>query len=681
MSCGDVLNIEDLRTAKRNQVFEAEVITGKKGGVSGGADIDYAVNQNTGQVQKTLPAILRDVGFTPASFDFATGGTLTADDRDKAVYDPVSNTWYTYKGTLPVTIAAGTNPVGNADWSPITDVTIRQEYEDDRVNRISATVNTIADLRALDKTKYSRATVLGYYAPGDGGGGQYYMSTPSAEAGFDNGGSQITATDGAAWSLVHSGVMTLQQFGAKGDGTTDDAEAIQRAFDATEDGSILRALPGSNYKVGTGIVWTKAVLLEGTRTDHSTNPNGSVLQSFPRFTWAGNEGGYILTQKPAAEGECVWGGGVVGVELDGMTTAACCVHLDNTVGARVEVKTRNTRYAGVVVDSDSGTPGAFSNQNIIDVTHVWGTQTVCEASHGVICGGNGGTVAATQQLVKNVSGLFKHGFALVLAEVDNCVVEFINAALQFPANGGGVWLRQPGAQPANHNVIIHCAGRILQDPGVFGTRIVHFVSEGGGINNSGQGLIDWNGDVTDYGTGRVFTGHKYQLRKKISVPVGAFLPGPNVTTERVASLWSCYGLPPSGAAISACIPADFDLSDGYITGIEVFYNSATTESGNGYAITVSASSVTDTETATVVTPERAASYSLPSGGQYRSMRAVHDFPTPLPYKTGDSLYLQVRRDSGDGNSGTLCIMGVRVLYVSTGPVTPGSGSTYVPQWD
>lgn len=125
--CGDVLSLADLQIAKKHQIFEAEVITGKSGGVAGGADIDYATNQVTGQTQKTLPAVLRDAGFSPVSWDFSTGGTLTVNGRDKVVYDPVSKTWYSYAGTLPVTVPAGFNPVGNADWKPQTDPDLREE--------------------------------------------------------------------------------------------------------------------------------------------------------------------------------------------------------------------------------------------------------------------------------------------------------------------------------------------------------------------------------------------------------------------------------------------------------------------------------------------------------------------------------------------------------------------------
>lgn len=122
--CGDVLSLEDLKTAKKHQTFEAEVITGRAGGVASGSEIDYATNQVTGQVQKTMPAILRDMGFDPASFDFTTGGTVT--ERDTVVYNPADNNWYSWSGSLPHVIAPGTDPTADANWKPRTDQLLRQ---------------------------------------------------------------------------------------------------------------------------------------------------------------------------------------------------------------------------------------------------------------------------------------------------------------------------------------------------------------------------------------------------------------------------------------------------------------------------------------------------------------------------------------------------------------------------
>ena len=133
--CGDVLSLEDLKTAKKHQTFEAEVITGRAGGVASGAEIDYATNQVTGQVQKTMPAILRDIGFRPASFDFVSGGTIGVNDRDLAVLWPLpggDGDWYYWEGALPKVIPANSTPastggVADGAWRPVGDLTLRTE--------------------------------------------------------------------------------------------------------------------------------------------------------------------------------------------------------------------------------------------------------------------------------------------------------------------------------------------------------------------------------------------------------------------------------------------------------------------------------------------------------------------------------------------------------------------------
>lgn len=136
MACGDVLSLEDLQIAKKHQIFEAEVITGKVGGVAGGVSIDYAVNQVTGQTQKTLPAVLRDAGFRPAPFTFVSGGVLAVGDSDVAVLWPIQaggdGQYYIWKGTYPKTIPASSTPastggVSPSGWLPLGDITLRSE--------------------------------------------------------------------------------------------------------------------------------------------------------------------------------------------------------------------------------------------------------------------------------------------------------------------------------------------------------------------------------------------------------------------------------------------------------------------------------------------------------------------------------------------------------------------------
>lgn len=111
--CGDVLSLEDLQTAKKHQIFEAEVITGKVGGVAGGASIDTATNPVTGQTQQTLPSLLADLGFDVQSWTSSTGGVLASANQVFLNDTPGSlglGDYYAWGGAFPKTVPAGTDP-------------------------------------------------------------------------------------------------------------------------------------------------------------------------------------------------------------------------------------------------------------------------------------------------------------------------------------------------------------------------------------------------------------------------------------------------------------------------------------------------------------------------------------------------------------------------------------------
>jgi peptidoglycan/xylan/chitin deacetylase (PgdA/CDA1 family) len=102
----ELLSVADLEAAKKQDTFHSEVITGKAGGVVGGADIDYATNAVTGQVQKTLPKILDDIDWSYVGL-FADGVEFTK--RSDFAVDTVGIQWV-YVGAYPFTATAGTVP-------------------------------------------------------------------------------------------------------------------------------------------------------------------------------------------------------------------------------------------------------------------------------------------------------------------------------------------------------------------------------------------------------------------------------------------------------------------------------------------------------------------------------------------------------------------------------------------
>lgn len=147
-----------------------------------------------------------------------------------------------------------------------------QKYSNTRVVDLSfdvgRVVDSIASLRALPKTGSPHAFVIGYYAKGDGGGGAYWYDA-SDTISADNGGTIIVATDGGRWKLIIQGRISFHQFGAKGDGTTDDTMAITTACAL---GVAVSGQKGKTYKV-TAVV----PMVSGTDIDL----NGATVN------WAG----------------------------------------------------------------------------------------------------------------------------------------------------------------------------------------------------------------------------------------------------------------------------------------------------------------------------------------------------------------------------------------------------------
>lgn len=89
-------------------------------------------------------------------------------------------------------------------------------------SRIERTVDSMAQLLALNPATYTRVKMLGWAAPGDGGLGSFYYSGTAPYAA--NGATVVNAFGGGYWILEDTGVLRPEQFGALGVG--DDTAAF-----------------------------------------------------------------------------------------------------------------------------------------------------------------------------------------------------------------------------------------------------------------------------------------------------------------------------------------------------------------------------------------------------------------------------------------------------------------------
>jgi hypothetical protein len=98
-------------------------------------------------------------------------------------------------------------------------------------------VETIAELKALASGSSEYTQLGGYYANGDGGGGLFYWDASSVAS--DDGGLTIvpdSVPGSGRWIRINTGTFSVKEFGAKGDGTTDDRLSINNALAAAANG-------------------------------------------------------------------------------------------------------------------------------------------------------------------------------------------------------------------------------------------------------------------------------------------------------------------------------------------------------------------------------------------------------------------------------------------------------------
>lgn len=148
---------------------------------------------------------------------------------------------------------------------------------------LNASVNTIAQLRALPRGASNSANLLGYYAAGDGGGGLFIWNSTSTAA--DNNGS-IIAVAGVTtgrWirQVTPANTFAPEMFGAKADGTTNDANAIDDLMSyltTVPSGGTLQWSCSKTYSVGVP---------SGTGPYGSRGNGRSVIRAFSNVAMTG----------------------------------------------------------------------------------------------------------------------------------------------------------------------------------------------------------------------------------------------------------------------------------------------------------------------------------------------------------------------------------------------------------
>lgn len=259
----DVLTIDDVIADKKHSTFFAEVVTGKTGGLSTGADISTSTNPVTGQIQKTLPQALADLGMVVQTWTATSGGTLTNAAQvflnDKVGSAGLGN-YYAWSGTFPKTVPAGIDPAITAGFIMRSDAGLRCQLASVDGDSLMGYA-TYAQIRAYSGAlKFIRCGGRSSLYSGDGAHGKFYRDDTDTTS-ADNDGTILIDASGRRWKRKFSRGTDVRWFGADPSGNYDSSSALQKALNSGA--SIIDLMGGTYLAKSLTLTGANEVLIKG----------------------------------------------------------------------------------------------------------------------------------------------------------------------------------------------------------------------------------------------------------------------------------------------------------------------------------------------------------------------------------------------------------------------------------
>lgn len=142
------------------------------------------------------------------------------------------------------------------------------------------TFNSVEEMKASNTLKAGAlAKTLGFYTAGDGGGADYLVTDNIGENEADEI-SIITLKNGLYAKLIIQDYVNIKQCGAKGDGVTDDTEALQKAINI----SSKVVIPKGTFIVSKSLTLKDSIIIQGVGESSIIKKGGDENVYFNLFT-------------------------------------------------------------------------------------------------------------------------------------------------------------------------------------------------------------------------------------------------------------------------------------------------------------------------------------------------------------------------------------------------------------
>lgn len=175
-------------------------------------------------VFESLRRSYAEAGYNLVSGSFEAGGTLV--NANDVLLHEASGKAYAYTGTLPVTVQAGFNPVGNVDWKPQTDHTLRTDLAYEGAGLVGYRYSGIGTRRTVRTKLDERVSLVDfhhidgvYVTPGPGVDSRPYIQSAIDYLESIGGGTLIIPETTSGWYLgsyggggltAHAGIIQLR---------------------------------------------------------------------------------------------------------------------------------------------------------------------------------------------------------------------------------------------------------------------------------------------------------------------------------------------------------------------------------------------------------------------------------------------------------------------------------------
>ena len=245
---------------------------------------------------------------------------------------------------------------------------------------------------------------------------------------------------GAVGKTVHQKlqeIVSVKDFGATGDGTTDDTTFIQAAIDSFSlTGGTLYFPPGT-YKVTTSINVNKPIHLIGGPAGSAYQPNTNPAV---KILWAGAVGGTVV--KFGGFGSLISGGGMDGFYIDGNNIADIGLHLKDIQRAYFNgVTITGTAVNGLLMQNTAGVadPTGFC---IFDDLRIQLRGGATDSANGINIDGvnTAGAEGVTLCTFRRARIDHANGYGVLVGNVgDGFTWESLQTFRSNAETGGGVW--------------------------------------------------------------------------------------------------------------------------------------------------------------------------------------------------------------------------------------------------